>query len=388
MFTLLCEELARRGHTVTVLCAVPHFPSGHVPQEYRHGVWQWGEQKGVRVCRVRVPSGDRANLLHRLWVFLVYQVLVAVAGFKVQYDAALVTNPAIETFLPFAVLCWLRRKPCVYAVWDVYPEIGVRMGLFRNQTVIRIVGFLEDFCLHRADHIHILSDGFRTDLAAHRVAPDRIAVIPHWLDTSHIRPLPRLNSFSSENALDDCFVVQYAGNLGLSQGLETVLEAARLLKDEEDVLFLFVGEGAGKLPLEQLAVGLNNIRFLPYQPRECLPEVLATADVSLVVLKRGIGSASLPSKLFSILASGRPVIASVDTNSDARRLVQTAEAGKCVEPEDPRQLADAILSLRADLSRCEEMGANGRAWAEKRHSPQSAAEQFEQLFAYIMRGKK
>jgi colanic acid biosynthesis glycosyl transferase WcaI len=142
------------------------------------------------------------------------------------------------------------------------------------------------------------------------------------------------------------------------------------------------------MQLEEQAVGMGNVRFLPFQPRERLPEVLASADISLVVLKRGIGSASLPSKLFSILASGRPVLASVDGNSDAWKLVDSSEAGLCVEPERPEQLADAILSLRGDPSCREKMGHNGRTWAEKYHSPQSAAEQFEQLFAYIMRGRK
>jgi len=388
MFTMLCEDLVARGHAVTVLCAVPHFPSGQVSSEYRRGLWQWREENGVQVCRVRVPSGDRANLIHRLWVFLIYQLLTTLAGLRLQYDVVLITNPAIETGLPFAVLCWLRRKPCVYAVWDVYPEVGVRMGLFRHRAVIKWVGFLEDFCLHRAQRIQVLSDGFRTDLARHGLAPDSIAVIPHWLDTDLIRPMPRKNSFSQAHALDDCFVVLYAGNLGLSQGLETVLESARVLADNSDIVFLFVGDGAGKTQLMKQAVGLDNVRFLPFQPRETLPEVLATADISLVVLKQGLGSVSLPSKLFSILASGRPVIASLDKGSDAWSLVQASQAGLCVSPEDPMALVQAILSLRDDPTQCEQMSRNGRAWAKQFHSPQSAAAKFENLFLSVMQTGK
>lgn len=384
MFASLSEELFSRGHTVTVLCAAPHYPSGYVPNEYRRGLWKWEDQNGVQVCRVRVPSSDRANLMHRFWVFLVYQWLVTLAGLRVRYDVALVTNPAIETFLPFTVLCYLRGKPCVYAVWDIYPEVGVRMGLFRHRAVIRWVGALEDFCLHRAACIQVLSDGFVLDLASHGLDRDTITVIPHWLDTALIHPLPRLNPFSNEHALDECFVVLYAGNFGLSQSLETVLDVARLLKDKPDILFLFVGEGAGRSQLEKQTVDLNNVCFLPYQSRERLPEVLATADVSLVVLKQGIGSASLPSKLFSILASGRPVIASVDEDSDTCKLVTASQAGLCIEPENPKQLADAILSLRADPLRREQMGRDGRIWAEKYHSPQSAAQQFEKLLFTIL----
>ena len=388
MFTTLSENLVARGHAVTVLCAVPHFPSGIVPPEYRRDLWKWDEQNGVQICRARVPSGDRANLLHRTLVFIVYQLLVTLAGLRLQYDMALVTNPAIETGLPFVFLCWLRRKPCIYAVWDLYPEVGVRMGLFRNRIVIRLIRLLEDFCLHRAQRIQILSDGFCADLTHHSLAPGGITVIPHWLDTDLICPQPRKNPFSLEHSLDECFVVLYAGNLGLSQGLETVLESARQLADRSDILFLFVGAGAGSSQLVEQAAGLRNVRFLPFQPRERLPEVLAAADISLVILKQGIGSVSLPSKLFSILASGRPVIASVDKNSDTWNLVGSSQAGLCVRPENPAALANAILALKDDPLQREQMGRNGRLWAEKYHSPQSAAGQFEQLFFSVMNGIK
>jgi len=384
MFALLCEELARRGHEVAVLCAVPHFPSGYVAADYRRGAWRWSVENGVRVCRVRVPSGDRANLFHRLWVFGVYQALVVLAGFGVRYEAALVTNPALETFLPFVFLCWLRRKPCLYAVWDVYPEVGVRMGLFKSPLLVRLVGMLEDFCLRRASRIQVLSAGFVSDLASHGLVLDQMAVIPPWLDTALIRPLPRRNSFSHDHALDDRFVVLYAGNIGLSQGLETVLQTADLLKEYGDILFLFVGEGAGRAGLEKQAREMLNVRFLAHQPRERLPELLASADVSLVVMKKGMGSASLPSKLFSIFASGRPVLASVDEDSDAWKLVCGSQAGLCVPPANPQRLAEAILSLRNDSACREAMGKKGRAWAEQHHSPQSASAGFERIFLEMM----
>ncbi|HAV78802.1 MAG TPA: hypothetical protein DCX53_15740 [Anaerolineae bacterium] len=384
MFALLAEQLVSRGHTVTVACAAPHYPSGHVHDKYRNGLWKWDEKNGVRICRVRIPSGNRANLLHRLWVFLVYQLLVTLAGLRLQYDTALITNPAIETFLPFAILCWLRRKPSVFAVWDVYPEVGVRMGLFRNPILIWLVKLLEDFCLRRTNCIHVLSDGFLSELAQREIDPDRVAVIPPWLDTDLIRPLPRLNSYSIEHNLDECFVVLYAGNIGLSQGLETVLESAQILANRPDIVFLFVGEGAGRAELLDQAAGLGNVRFLPTESRERLPEVLATADVSLVAMKKNMGSVSLPSKLFSILASGRPVIASVDEDSDSYKLVNSSQAGMCVEPESPSDLAKAILNIKNDPLRRLQMGRDGRAWVLKFGSSYSAAEQFENLLMNIM----
>jgi colanic acid biosynthesis glycosyl transferase WcaI len=205
------------------------------------------------------------------------------------------------------------------------------------------------------------------------------------VDTDFIKPIPRDNAFSQELHLSNTFIVLYAGNLGLSQGLEHVLTAAEQLADHRDIKFVFVGDGSGRehLVAEAERRRLANVQFLPFQPRSRLPEVLATADISLVVLRRGIGSGSLPSKLFSILASGRPILASVDEGCETWELVERAQAGICVPPEDPIELAKAILNFKKDDCFRERLGLNGRAWAERYHSPQSAAEQFEKLLIEI-----
>jgi colanic acid biosynthesis glycosyl transferase WcaI len=388
MLAILAESLVSSGHNVTVLASVPHFPGGQVAEEYRCRLWTWENCNGVRVGRAWIPSGNRANIAHRLLTFFVYQALATLAGLRLKYDVAFMTNPAIETGLPFTLLGCMRQKPVIFGVWDVYPEVGIRMGLFRKHAVINMVGFMEDFCLQRAHSIQVLGEGFVADLANHQISPDHIIVIPPWVDTKLIKPIQRHNSFSYENNLDDSFVVLYAGNLGLSQGLNTVLEAARRLRDRYEILFLFIGDGSGKTQLVSQASGLNNVRFLPFQPRESLPEVLACADLSLVSMKNGIGSSSLPSKTFSILASGRPVLACLDEGSDAWNLVQRSQAGLCIPAGDSKELVKAIIWLRDDPAWRELMGRNGRAWAEKNHSPQAAAEQFELLLVNAIEDKK
>jgi colanic acid biosynthesis glycosyl transferase WcaI len=212
-----------------------------------------------------------------------------------------------------------------------------------------------------------------------------MALIYDWVDTDLIRPMRNDNSFAREHKLTDLFVVLYAGNLGLSQGLELVLTTAEQLVDHEEIKFVFVGDGSGReqLMVESKHRQLLNVQFLPFQPRSRLPEVLATADVSLVVLRRGIGAGSLPSKLFSIFASGRPVLASVDEGCETWAIVEHAQAGVCVSPENPQELAQAILKLTLDQDLCERLGCNGRTWAERYHSPQSAAEQIEKLLFEI-----
>jgi glycosyltransferase involved in cell wall biosynthesis len=158
-----------------------------------------------------------------------------------------------------------------------------------------------------------------------------------------------------------------------------------LLADHRDIHFVFVGDGAGREPLAAQVEErrLDNVQFLPFQPRARLPEVLATGDVSLVSLRQGIGSGSLPSKTFSILASGRPVLASVDEGSETWKLIDRAEAGLYVPSESPAQLADGISRLRQDDGLRQRLGQNGRLWAERYHSPQSATEHFEQLFLEV-----
>jgi len=252
------------------------------------------------------------------------------------------------------------------------------------------VAAMERFCLNHSSIVQIISDSFRPGLRALGVPDDRMTLAYDWVDTDLIRPLPRDNAFSREHNLTHRFVVLYAGNVGLSQGLEHVLDAAEQLVDRQNLLFVFVGEGSSKehLMAQARQHQLPNVRFLPFQPRDRLPEVLASADVSLVPLRHGIGTDSLPSKTFSILASGRPLVASVDEGSETWNLVERAGAGLCIPPEDPTALAKAIVALSKDDDLRERLGRNGRNWADRYHSPQSAAEQFERLLSVAISAER
>lgn len=381
LYGMLCERLARKGHEVAIIAAVPHYPTGLVPQEFRRDYIQRSYEKGVRVVRVRVPSVPRSNLKKRFLQFAFFQLGATLAGLAERYDAVIFGNPALEVWLPFTFLSVVRRKPAIFSVHDVYPDVGVTLGVFRHKVVISAVTRLEKFCLKRSAFVRILSQSFAAPLSSLGVSQEKVALVYDWVETDLIKPLPKNNNFAREHQLDNKFVALYAGNIGLSQGLEHVLAAADLLKDYEEINFVFVGDGAGREQLMAQAIerNLGNVQFLPFQPRDRLPEVLATADVSLVTLKKGIGTASLPSKSFSILASGRPILASVDEGSDTWSLVQRAQAGICVPPEDPGAIARAIIELKNDNRLRENFAENGREYALQYHSPQAAAEKFEQL---------
>jgi len=390
LFTMLSRGLVKLGHQVTVLTAVPHYPSGQVQKEFR-GKWSWRSvENGVNVVRVGLPSVNRANLIQRFFQFLCFQAGTAVSGLNQKYDVVLAGNSFLTVWIPFALLGVLKHKPIVYSVQDVYPDVGIKLGIFKNKFVIEAAACLERYCLLHSAVVQIISDSFRPGLRALGVPDDKMALVYNWVDTDLIHPVSRSNSFAQEQNLMDRFVVLYAGNIGLSQDLEQVLEAAEQLADHDDLLFLFIGDGLGRKPLmaEAEKRQLTNVQFLPFQPRERLPEVLACADISLVILRQGIGMDSVPSKALSILASGRPMVVSVDEGSDLWNLVEEADAGLCVPPGSPSDLVQAILAIKEDRHIQERMGQNGRIWAEKYHSPTLAAKKFEDLLMHAIASKK
>ena len=201
LYALLSEALVQRGHEVTVIAAVPHYPSGRVPQAFRGMQTRLAVENGVRVMRVPVPSVDRSHMLQRLAQFVAFQLRAAWAGHSRSYDVALFSNPWLSTGLPLAVSALIHRKPLVFSIHDVYPNIGVTLNVFRQQWVIKLVAAGERFCLKRAKYVRILSESFGPSLRALGVPEDKLALIYDWVDTDLIQPLPRDNEFAREHRL-------------------------------------------------------------------------------------------------------------------------------------------------------------------------------------------
>jgi len=381
LFTMLCEELVKLGHEVSVIAAVPHYPTGKVSPEFKGKLIQHEKRNGVNVTRLWVPSVNRANLKQRFLTFICYQVLATLVGMKYHYEVVIVTDPIIETGLPFLVLGKIRQKPIILSVEDLYPEVGIKLGIFKSYWIIKLIQCLEQFYYSQAKYIRVLSDGFKQILKKKGVPESKLALIWNWVDTDFIKPLPRINQFSKHWGLNNSFVVMYAGNIGFSQDLEQVIEAAKLLAKHPEILFVFVGDGANKENLEKMAKkkALSNVKFIPFQPRKLLPLVLASADISLISLKKGISNDSVPSKCFSILASSRPIIASVDKGSDTWNLINRAKCGICVEPENPKALADAVLNLYYDKNYRMQLGKNAREYVINHHSHIVAAQKFHKI---------
>jgi colanic acid biosynthesis glycosyl transferase WcaI len=271
----------------------------------------------------------------------------------------------------------------ISVIYDIYPDILIEMGKLQNSIFIRAARKLEHLIYRASDHIVVLSNGFRRTLIQEKgLDPGKVAVIPVWLSGRDISPGPLDNTWRREMGIGpEKFVVLYAGTIGLVSGAEVVIEAAKLLKHYPDILFLLVGAGHAKDRMEAEARdrGLHNLRFLPFQPRERLSAVQATADVSLVTLAPGRGKTSVPSKVLGYMAAARPVIAAVDEDCDTAGLIKKAACGLVALPGNGQELSEAVLYYYQHPEARESAGVNGRRYFLKHFEKEVVLKQYVNL---------
>jgi colanic acid biosynthesis glycosyl transferase WcaI len=387
VMTSIVTELAARGHRIHVVTAVPWYQHHRIEAGWeghlvRHEDVPWG-----RITRLHPFPTDKTNIPARAAAFGGFTALAFAAALpsRARVDAVLAMSPPLTVGLAGWVVARVRRAPFVFNIQDVFPDVAVELGLLKNPSVIAAASRLERFTYDRADAVTVLSDDLRDNVVAKVRAgnPAKVRVIPNFVDTEWIRPADRDNGYRREYGLTGKTVVMYAGNVGFSQSLDLVVDAATALAHEPDLVFVINGGGAARPDLERRAAGLSNLRFVDMQPKARLPEVLAAADVHLVPLRRGLARASVPSKLYSILASGRPLVASVDPGTEVTRVLADSGAGIAVPPDDGEQFTKAIVQLVQAPEDAARMGAAGRTYVEQWASPAAIAGQYEALFAEL-----
>ncbi len=382
VMTRIVGELAARGHELDVITSLPWYREHRIERAWEGRIVDRQATAWGHIIRVHpFPSGDKRSLWRRGLSFLGFTALVTAVGVPGRrVDAVLAMSPPLTLGLAGKVLALARRAPLVFNIQDVFPDVAIEVGALRGRRAIAAARRLERFTYARSAAVTVLSEDLRENLAAKVDDPAKIRVIPNFADTTALRPGPRLTSYRRELGLGEELVVMYAGNVGFSQSLDLVVDAARSLAERGDVRFVVNGGGSGLEELRRRASGLPNVIFAPYQPRERLGEVLASADLHVVPLRAGLASSSVPSKLFSILAAGRPVLASVDVGSEVARIVQAAGAGVAVPPEDPEAFGAALEDLLSDREALSEAGRAGRRYVESWLSPAAVASEYEKLF--------
>ncbi len=387
LMTELAEGLVKRGHQVRVVTAMPNYPERKIYQDYRGKFYLTEYKNGVKIQRSYVWIRPQPNLLDRIMLdasFVFTSFMPALFGWRP--DVILSTSPSLPVCLPTTLLGWLHRCPVVLNLQDILPEAAVHVGLLKNKSLIRIFSILEKFAYRSADKISVIADGFVDNLVSKNVAQDKIVQIPNWVDVNFIRPMPeKKNNFRIEHKLENKFVVLYSGNIALTQGLETVVKAAAKLREISDIAFVIVGEAKGlqRLQEECNQCGADNVLLLPFQPRERLPEMLAAADVGLVVQKKNVISFNMPSKIQVLLASGRALVASVPDSGTAARAIRQSGGGVIVPPEEPYSLADAVLDLYNHPEKVKTLGYNSRKYAVEQYAFEQALNNYESLFESV-----
>ena len=272
------------------------------------------------------------------------------------------------------LLCGMVKKrlkvPFVYNLQDIFPDSLVNAKMTKKGSLIWKIGRrIEDFTYRSADRIIVISEGFKQNIMEKGVPEEKIVVIPNWVDTDQVYPIAREdNVLFARYGLDPSkFYVCYSGNIGHSQNLELLLEAAKVLKtDLPDVHFVLIGEGAAKEDLEKTVAEekLGNVTILPFQPYEEIAHVFSLGDAGLIMSKPGIGGSSVPSKTWSIMAAERPVLTSFDTDSELFRMVDSVGCGVCADPSSAEALVEGVKKLHADRAAAQEMGRKGRAYVK------------------------
>jgi colanic acid biosynthesis glycosyl transferase WcaI len=387
IMTDLALELKRLGHSVSVLTTTPHYNinretmANQPMQKCWLGLLYYSECDGIPVWHVKLPMKGS-----RVWAravdYVRFHILSLIASLYTigPQDIVIATSPP----LTIGVISWLIgirwHAPSVYKVAEVYPDLAIRQGMIRGKIMIGIMRWVEQLVYSRSAMIVPIADQFRDVIRARGVPDQKLLTIPDFVDTDLYRPLPRDNPFARKHGLLEDFIVLYGGNVGIVQDWESVLFAAETLSSLP-IRFVIVGDGARWAWLsEEIAKrGLQNIKLLGYQSKDLMPQINASCDVAVIPMTRTGAQDGFPSKIYTNLASARPVIVSAEQNAEMASIVRRIGCGRIVPPEDPQGFADAILSAFREREALPAEGERGRKFVEKDYSKEAIARKYDAL---------
>ena len=392
VMTKLVNGLAERGHRITVVTSLPWYHGHEVADEWRGRPWRSETKDWGRIIRCWPFPTAKNNIPARALGFLGQTTLAtALASMTGTHDVVMGMSPPIFMGDAAWMMAKRSRAPFVFNTQDIFPDIAVSLGALTNKRVIDMARRYEKAIYRRADAITVLSSDQAANVSAkigrhgmdgtyHR----KVHIIHNFVDLDRIRPVDRENTYRERYGLAGKTVVMYSGNVGLSQSFELVRQAALHWADEPSVQFVINGEGAAHSDVAQWADPLPNVTMIPFGPRSDVPEILGAADIHLVLLRTGLAASSTPSKLYGILAAGRPVLASIDEGSEVCNAVRDAGCGLSVGPDDQWAFNQGLEKLLSDRDELNEMGRRGRAYAESCLSPAAQAEAYETLFLGLL----
>jgi len=354
MAEMVAEALAR-CHRVTVLAGRPSYDPA---ERHPYYLLRREVRDGVIVERVGSTAYPRFRMRQRVSNYLSYLSLAVPRALAIRADVVLsMTDPPVAG-IAGALVARLTRRPFVYNIRDLYPDMALGGEIVRPGRWVDGWENLHRRALRQAARVVVLGEDMRDRIIGKGVDPARVVIVRDGVPVPEDLP-PSDHPVAQEIRCGFPFVVLHAGNLGFSGAWETLVRAARLL-ETDGVGFVFVGEGAARAQMEASAGGCPGVRFLPFRPAREVPYVLAAGDVHVVTVRRGLEGVVVPSKLYPILAAGRPVLAVAPEESDVVRIVRRGGCGAAADPDDPQGVAEAVRSLQRDPSQLLDMGCRAR----------------------------
>ncbi len=378
----LAKQLQTKGHDVIVLTEIPNYPSGVVASKYKFKLFVKEKYNGIKVFRTFVCANPRKTNLQRMSFYLSFMFSAMFSGlFLPKVDLVIATSPPLFVGISGYVSSRLSGSKFILDIRDLWPESAVYLGELKPGRTAALAEKLEHFLYKKADKITIAVPGFRGRLTEKGVPDAKIVNFQNGVDAGHFFPRPDSNELKKVYNLENKFVVLFSGNHGLAQGLFTILEAAQLLQEYQDIVFLFVGSGVDKDRLVTSArdMKLANVIFSAEKPHQQMPEIISMSDVCLVPLKNlQLFDNALPSKMFEYMACGKAIVSTL--TGEGRELIAKSNSGLSVAPENARELANAVLKLFENRELCKDLGQNGLCYVCEHFSRTKLITRLEEEF--------
>ena len=378
-----CKRWVAKGHEVTVVTGVPNVPDGVIYEGYKNKFFQWEEMDGIRVLRVWTYIAPNKGFFKRILNYLSFMVssLLGVILIK-KGDLVIATSPQLLCGVAGYIICRLKRLPFILEVRDIWPEGIVAAEGLKSRKLIKIIEHAAIFLYRHSQKIVVVTESFKKIISKKGIPGEKIFIVKNGVDLTFFSQRDRENEVRKEFDLNGRFVISYIGTIGLAHALNQVLYAAESLQNRKDIIFLGSGAERDILIREKENKQLYNVIFIERQSRHLIPSFYAASDVCLVTLKKKpIFKTFIPSKIFEIMAMARPIILGVD--GETREIVEKAEAGLFVEPENHKELTKTILKLYENPEKGQELGRNGRRFVMKYFDRDRLADDYLEILTKV-----
>jgi colanic acid biosynthesis glycosyl transferase WcaI len=375
----MASYFASKGYKVEVITTIPRQRSSR----YKGRFYINEHSNGFRIKRFWTNTGSSPTI-SRLLAWSIYTLWTMFNIMNIRKgDIVFLRLPPLQLGVTGILASRLKGAKVFLNVQDIHPDLAIESGILRNPAVIKLAKAFERWIYKHSDCIPVISDGFKENLKNKGVPEGKINVIPNWVDVNFLRPFPKDNDVSKRLELEKKFIVMHAGTITLSSfiSLEHIIDVAHLLKNDNDIVFAIVGEGMKKKNLIEKVqrLQLSNVKFIPFQPQDDLPYLLAASDILIVPLDSDKSQLSVPSKLCNFMATGRAILGLAHEDSETAKVISESQCGICVRPDNVNEIAKAIINLKNSENLGETFGHNGRQYAELHFAKEKILDIYEDL---------